>query len=564
VSKKSFLLLTILAAFVMGWPGLHFQSIFSQGDIGRDLYTFEQVWRGKLLYRDIWWVYGPLMPYYYGLFYIIFGFKITSILLGKLVINAVAGAFFYLASCLVMSPFWAFLAACYFLQLQQDFFFTYNHIGGIALTLAAFWFILKYLYQGNIRNGMNAVICCFVVGLIKVNFGASALLGTVCSIALIDYFNPSKNKKLLTAETKPFYLVAGLSAGLWMLVYALLLVGMPLYEIRQCMPYFGTDEPYHQTLFQTVPYFITQHYLTFYHHFLNLQNVFHSLAAAPSHFFTLIGFLMTAIVALSFLSHPIVHGSTIASFILSFSKKFEGRRKVFWLTQAIIWLFFVLNFHEFFSSGRWYRTFWSQPFLLFFSFYMISLAMSFSPRWLRGVVAGVWISYFLVLNFINYSSVQASCTPEKFLNMPRGQIYVGNEAPWVDTVNNVTAYLNQNLKKDELFFALPYDCLYYYLTGKPSPSRQIIFFDHIKIIPQQEVSIIQELERNKVNYVLMSNRVTATETGLGIFGRTYCPIIFKYLVSNFSPVYRYGGNWNAEPGTNENHGVIIFKRKNPL
>lgn len=548
----------------MGWPNLHFQSILSQGDIGRDLYTFEQVWKGKLVYKDIWWVYGPLMPYYYGLFYLIFGFKITSILLGKLLVNICAAVFFYLAGSTVMAPFWAFLSACFFLQFQQDFFFTYNHIGGVALTIAVFWLILKYLHEGKIQSILQAVLCCFIIGLIKINFGMSALAGVVISVSLIDFTNPLK-KKIVTSANKPFYWLAFIVVPvLWIAVYGTLLGGMPIYEIRQCMPYFGTDEPYHQTLIQTIPYFLMQHYLTFYHHWLNLKSVFASLSAAPSHFFTPIGSLMTVIVVLTFLMHPIMHGSTIATLIISFKNKFNAQRKKFWLTQAILWLFFILDFHEFFFSGRWYRTFWSQPFLLFFNFFMIATAMSFAPKWLRRTVAGLWISYFLVLNFVSFVSTKASSTSDKFLSMPRGQVYVGNETPWVDTVNTVTSYLNQTLKSHELFFALPYDCLYYYLTGKPSPTRQIIFFDHIKIPPQQEISIIQELEKNKVNYILMSNRVTASETGLGIFGKTYCPVIYRYLIENFAPVFRYGGNWNAEPGTHDNHGVIIFKRKNPL
>ena len=53
----------------------------------------------------------------------------------------------------------------------------------------------------------------------------------------------------------------------------------------------------------------------------------------------------------------------------------------------------------------------------------------------------------------------------------------------LSTVTETTDFLNKTLKPDELFFALPYDCLYYYLTDKKSPTRQLIFFEHIKIPP---------------------------------------------------------------------------------
>ena len=151
MSKRIFLILVILAAVIFGIPHLNFQESLSQGDIGRDLYTFEQVMHGKMVYKDIWWVYGPLMPYYYGLFYLIFGFKVSSILLGKLVLNILGGVFFFLASSVVTPAFWAFLAACFFLHTQQEFFFTYNHLGGLVLIQAVLWLILKYLYEEELR-----------------------------------------------------------------------------------------------------------------------------------------------------------------------------------------------------------------------------------------------------------------------------------------------------------------------------------------------------------------------------------------------------------------------------
>jgi hypothetical protein len=157
--------------------------------------------------------------------------------------------------------------------------------------------------------------------------------------------------------------------------------------------------------------------------------------------------------------------------------------------------------------------------------------------------------------------IQSQKQPYRYLSMDRGQIYVGNEPEWTDTVNRVTSYLNTNLKNDDLFFALPYDCLYYYLTGRESPTRQLIFFDHIKIPPQQEISIIRELVNNNISYVLMSSRIISPETGLGIFGRTYCPLISQYIHANFVPVIRQGGDWSQPPGWANNHGVIILKRK---
>jgi hypothetical protein len=59
----------------------------------------------------------------------------------------------------------------------------------------------------------------------------------------------------------------------------------------------------------------------------------------------------------------------------------------------------------------------------------------------------------------------------------------------------------------------------------------------------------------------MSNRIKSDETGLGTFGKTYCPLLAAYIQQVYVPLARQGGDWTQAPGWANNHGVIIFKRK---
>ncbi len=89
---KCLVLLSVVAAgIVITAPYANYQDFLSQGDHGRDLYAAQAVYRGELPYKDFWWVYGPLMPYYFGLFFKIFGTHISSMLLGKLMIRVLGG-----------------------------------------------------------------------------------------------------------------------------------------------------------------------------------------------------------------------------------------------------------------------------------------------------------------------------------------------------------------------------------------------------------------------------------------------------------------------------------------
>src|ERR1039457_2107636 len=143
--KIIFLGLTILVSAIFVWPELNYQDKLSQGDHGRDLYAFDAVTHGKLPYKDFWWVYGPIMPYYYGLFFKIFGVHITSVLLGRALLVIICSVLMYFSAACLMSPGLAFLAATWFTQSRQEFFFTYNHIAGIAAELLICWCLLAYI-----------------------------------------------------------------------------------------------------------------------------------------------------------------------------------------------------------------------------------------------------------------------------------------------------------------------------------------------------------------------------------------------------------------------------------
>jgi hypothetical protein len=528
-SKTIFLLLTILMSAVFIWPELNFQDLLSQGDHGRDLYAFDAVTHGKLPYKDFWWVYGPLMPYYYGLFFKIFGVHITSVLLGRALLAVLCSVFFYLSAACLMSPGLAFLASAWFTQSRQEFFFTYNHIGGILMELIILWGLLSYILNNSMRYLWIALIADFVLGLVKINFGLAGLTGIILAVLLIDLIK----KYPADGQKKKFYFCAALLVPLCLgIIYWLLLHDLPLYAIRQCMPYFGDDQPYHASPLLVIPYYLTQHWLTFIH--------------SP------IGMAMGIV----------LHGCTLLGVYLLISKRLEKTyRQNVLLALAVIGIFFVFYFHEFLVSGVWYRTYWSLPFLDIFHFVMIAVAFTFIPKFLRIFIL-IFLGGLALLGIVAHIGIiQSQKQPFRYLSMDRGHIYVGNEPQWTDTVNRVTEFLNATLKKDDLFFAMPYDCLYYYLTGKESPTRQLIFFDHIKIPQQQEIAVIGELEKNRISYVLMSSRIISPETGLGIFGKTYCPLLAQYIDQVFVPLIRQGGDWTQPPGWANNHGVIILKRK---
>ncbi len=524
-----FFLLTLCAGVVLLLPTIDVQPFLSQGDHGRDLYAFEQTLNGKGVYRDFWWVYGPLMPVYYAFFDQWLGTNIQSILFAEMLLTLASGLLIYATLATLFNPGISLIGGLWMWVFGAEFFFTYNHTGGILCLVAVVFFLFLYLKNPRIRYLLGGLGGIFLLSLIKINFGFSALGAFLVSIVLADWllknpFSPQKKYVYLVALGMPIVIL---------MIYAFLSRGLTVYEIRQCFPYIKGDQPFESPIWESVKFF-GQFTLN------NMRASWGNLIFAS-----------------------IVLFSLAQSLYLVIGKKLESRlSRHLSAAMAIVLIFLVLNAHEFLLSGVFYRFFWARPFQILAIFMVIATASYRFPRILKGLV------YLTLLVVVTKEAsaqlrfVEQWKTPAHYLSHPRAKIFVGNSPQWIDTVNKTTDYLSAHLKPKEPFFALPYECLYYYLTGRESPTRQLIFFEHIKIPAEQERKVIEDLEGRKIDFVLLSNRLASPEQGLGVLGRDYCPLLAKYLEDHFRVVAIFG-DWKNPPGWAWNHGTMILKR-NPL
>jgi hypothetical protein len=528
-AKRLTLLLVLITGIIITAPYANYQNFLSQGDHGRDLYAAQAVYRGELPYKDFWWVYGPLMPYYYGLFFKIFGTQISSMILGKLILRILGGLLICLAMMEVSSEITGFLCACWFMLFHQDFFFTYNHLGGIVMVLGVAFCLLSYISKNSSKAMWGVLGFIFTLCLIKINFGIIALLVSLITVGVCDLLR----RQPFNANKKMFYSLALIGLPLLVfIIYYSLLKGLSVMEIRQCLPYMEGDQPYSMSPWTAISNF--------------MQITFRTINSN----------------AMNFAFAVIINGSLVRCVYLLATKRLANPYKnIFLLSLGMLTIFYVGNAHEYLKSGVWYRAFWAQPLSMMLAFLVIDTASKSIPQVARKVLFSFLAIFAIYCWFLGLEQVSAAKTDAQYLSLPKAGVYVANAPAWISTVSQTTEFLNKTLKPDELFFALPYDCLYYYLTGKKTPTRQLIFFEHIKIPLEQEKSVIAELEKNHVNYVLMSSRAFAhQELGLGMLGTTYCPLVGKYIQDNFSPIARFG-DWKQEPGWAWNHGTLILKRK---
>ena len=526
-----FLVLALAFGAALLWPTTNVQWVVAQGDHGLLLCVSDLTQHGALPYRDYWWPYGPLMPVYYALCFKLLCVTIHSVLIGQAFLNLVTGVLIYLTLSRLIVPYMALLAAVSFWIFPSDFFFTYNHTGGVTLGAAVAYAAVAYAAAKKTRFLVMGLVAVFLLSLVKVNFGFAALAAFVGSVALVNAFE----RVLWSAQTVRFYMVSlTLLPASIVGVYAFLVRGLPLYAVRQCFPFLPGDYPYHASL---------RHALNFW-----LQALERAANA------DWISRCFTVVVVLS----------AIQTILLLAKKKMDsGRRKTVAIAALIFCLFFTAFLHEFLLSGTGYAVNWATPFGILLVFLLISVAsapLHAAVRCLLGVtlLLGALSSFCDDTEMLRWFK-----TPGHFFANERARIYVGNDGEWMHTVQSATQFLENRLRPDETFFAFPYDSLYYFLTGRKSPTRELIFFEHAKMTEAQERDVIANLEKKKVNWVLMSNRTQAAPQEKGIYGASFCRVLAPYLATNFEEVAEFGP-WNRTAGWVSNHAVKILHRRLPL
>ena len=175
-----------IAGACLLFPYHNFHPYITQGDNGRDLYAFQQTFHGKMPYRDYFWQYGPLMPYYYSCIFHFLGISIKSAVIGRLLTIFLDGLLVYLTLSIFIRPFLAMTAALWFWAFHPNFTFTFNHPGGVTVIFCVVYCLFRYIENLRQRWVRAGYFLSLLLGLIKINFGFSTLTAFALSCSAVD------------------------------------------------------------------------------------------------------------------------------------------------------------------------------------------------------------------------------------------------------------------------------------------------------------------------------------------------------------------------------------------
>ncbi|MBZ0307259.1 MAG: hypothetical protein K8I82_14425, partial [Anaerolineae bacterium] len=406
---------------------------------------------------------------------------IGSVLTGKALLSFLSGLFCFLAVARFASPLLGLTTAVFFWAYFPDFFYSYNHTGGITCFLAIIYLLFSYFKdprRSYVYAGFGSLL---LLCLIRVNMGIALLFGFVAVLFMTDkLFDREHSRKNIKLYIWGSVFVLGVSG----LIYWLMLHSLPGYAIKQCMPYF--NKTYHAES-DPDPFFKYGMYFSY------IRDL---VASNPRFLFILILLLIcSARSVMFFLQTPVD----------------LTRKNPLHFSLGVTLFLLALVSHEFFMGAHLYRVNWTSPYQMLF----FALAIHFGTRNMKPSLQHVLVSCVLLvalLDLFNYYGRinQNFKIPEQYLHAPKAKIYVGNRQAWIRTVENISLYLNEHLAPEETFFALPYEPLYYYLTNRKSPSWHVLLMKGSNINAVQEREMMDAVKDPRVKYVVLSNRYRYT------------------------------------------------------
>lgn len=175
-----------------------------QIDCGREFYVPAAILKGKLLFRDLWYMYGPLAPYCKALLFRIFGVHLTvlylfglALTIGTALVTFEVARQFKLGLPASLAPSLFFLVESFY-PFIRNFVFPYSYAASVAafLGLICLYFVIRH--ASSLRNldlGLAAVLAGLVV-LTKQEFGFACLI-LLCFELIAAYSRQHSPSRLL-------------------------------------------------------------------------------------------------------------------------------------------------------------------------------------------------------------------------------------------------------------------------------------------------------------------------------------------------------------------------------
>ena len=549
-------------------------------DSGREIYVAAALAQGKMLYRDVWYPYGPGAPYLNALLFRIFGIHITvTYLAGALAGLAVALTLFRCA--LYFSPSPIALALGYVMLIQSfgPGIFTYPlpySYASVYGSVAACLFLLYAVRSAFVPSKANlfwAGIWSAVALLMKLEYG----LACFATLAVLQLGLLLKQRSWRAAfgnflVTIPALVICAAVSG-WLV--SIVGVAFITQENFMSWPTSYFMRTYGQFWLGGMGYdwswdnvrnalLVSVGFVIFWACFrLWLQ----SASRRPSFCNSGLAILVSSGAIAFWMTHPERINADIANlvfpppmvFMIGLAAALAALR--FWQNQwrsrdlaILVVMTFgpLLAFRMLFGMlPHAYAIFYNGPLLLGFLLLLFAIVipadvLRSTPRaplamWLLCVIICGWVTLQV---YPDYYEMRKQRLP---LKSKRGTIYLPETMlpAWAQAVE----FMREAGARGETVMSVPEDTALYFFSGVLCPVRVCIFTPGLIAPGSMTDTVIGEMKQAGVRYIIWSNR-SFPEYGVPQFGVDFDVAIGEHIRTHYQPVREFGhGNspefWHA-------------------
>jgi len=547
-------------------------------DCGREMYVPTVLSEGKMLYRDVWYLYGPAAPYLNSFLFRLFGVHLTVLYWAGSLSALGSAVFLYLTGMRLTSWVvgWAAGAVVLIQAFQPRLFcfplpYSFASVYGCLTACQFLWLVVRASTSSGWAWVFGAGIAAAAALLLKLEFGVACYITLMALIAARGFHQRSWKRILKDlVGILPGIVVCVVVIG-WMISIA------------------GVEFITQENLMSWPTSYFMKTYGKMWLEVTGLSLTGAAFAAALLRTSVLAG------VGLGFYcilrrtrsdGRWIFLGAEICVVVLACLAQFLP-----WQAQALFrWILFphdmVLFVAVAASLAWWY--FWrerspgrSLAVALVFTFasllgfrllmgmrpgpagypiyyngpvvlaFELLLARLIIPRPARSrlvvVQAEVLVCFGCLMAVAIYSSPFVVHRMELVpLTTERGTIRVSKHV--AENYREALAFMKEKAAGGESVLSVPEDTSLYFLSGLHCPTRLLVFAPGALVPGKMTDELIQELERGPTRYLIWSNR-EFPEYGARTFGTDFDRTLGDYLRSRYRPVRplipNNGPGWNA-------------------
>jgi hypothetical protein len=543
-------------------------------DSGHEMYVPLVLSQGKMLYRDIWFMYGPVAPYFNSVLFRFFGAQLNVLYWAGSLAALGSAIFLYLAGMRLSSWIagWAAAAVVLIQAFQPSLFcfplpYSFSAVYGCLTACIFVWLISTAATSRSWGWIFAAGLAAAIALLLKLEFGVACYLTLLILIAARGY----QQRSLKPVRRDLLLILPGVITCVLVIRWMISIAGVDFmlqenfmsWPTSYFMKTYGKFWLAHTGFSLTGPAFLDAafrtalllgvlqglHAILFWKHSPRRLSIIRVALSVATLAYLAATLPLNEILLSVFFPKDLVLYVTIpvlAAWFYFCRQHVSNQGLAFALLltfSALLAFRILLN-----NCPTQYPIYYNGPATL--SFFLLVQPLLSQPQNSRGSIWRVEMAFCLLIViavFVNVASVGSFSRNYAPLATERGTVLTSPHL--ARNYRAAIAFMREKQVLGESVLSVPEDTSLYFLSGTHCPTRVFALNPGMIVPGRMTGQAIAELERENVRYLIWSNRIYP-EYGAPRFGVDFDQELGAYLTSHYRSVRPLSppiilGEWNA-------------------